>query len=131
MKVAKLSGPGLSFTGGTVDKLEAIPGFQMHLSSERFIEQVRRIGCAISGHSDDLAPAEGKFYALRDVTGTVPTLPLLCSSIVSKKIAGGAHALVFDVKCGAGAFMEDYENAEKLARALVSLSNPSEKRAWR
>ena len=122
VKVAKLSGPGLSFTGGTVDKLEAIPGFQMHLSSERFIEQVRRIGCAISGHSDDLAPAEGKFYALRDVTGTVPTLPLLCSSIVSKKIAGGAHAFVFDVKCGAGAFMEDYENAEKLARALVSLS---------
>ena len=122
VKVAKLSGPGLGFTGGTVDKLEAIPGFQTHLSSERFSDQVRRIGCAISGHSVDLAPAEGKFYALRDVTGTVPSLPLICSSIVGKKIAGGADAFVFDVKCGGGAFMEDYESAEKLARALVSLS---------
>ncbi|MDI9370812.1 MAG: thymidine phosphorylase [Synergistota bacterium] len=121
-RVAKLSGPGLGFTGGTVDKLEAIPGFQTHLPSDRFAEQVKSIGCAISGHSLDLAPAEGKFYALRDVTGTVPSLPLICSSIISKKIAGGADSFVFDVKCGAGAFMTDYESAEKLARSLVSLS---------
>ncbi|NLM71092.1 MAG: thymidine phosphorylase [Synergistaceae bacterium] len=121
-RVAKLSGPGLGFTGGTVDKLEAIPGFQTHLPSERFAEQVKSIGFAISGHSLDLAPAEGKFYALRDVTGTVPSLPLICSSIISKKIAGGADSFVFDVKCGAGAFMTDYESAEKLARSLVSLS---------
>ncbi len=122
VKVAKLSGPGLGFTGGTVDKLEAIPGFRTHLSSEEFSEQVRRIGCAISGHSADLAPAEGKFYGLRDVTATVPSLPLICSSIVSKKIAGGADAFVFDVKCGAGAFMKDYESAERLAGELVGLS---------
>ena len=122
VRVAKLSGPGLGFTGGTVDKLESIPGFRTHLSSERFAGQVRKIGCAISGHSVDLAPAEGKFYALRDVTGTVPSLPLICSSIISKKIAGGADSFVFDVKCGAGAFMPDYERAERLASSLVSLS---------
>lgn len=120
--VAKLSGPGLGFTGGTVDKLEAIPGFRTHLSSEEFREQVRRVGCAISGHSADLAPAEGKFYGLRDVTATVPSLPLICSSIVSKKIAGGASSFVFDVKCGSGAFMETCEQAESLAKALVGLS---------
>lgn len=122
LSVAKLSGPGLGFTGGTVDKLEAIPGFRTHLPSEEFLRQVKRIGCAISGHSADLAPAEGKFYSLRDVTATVPSLPLICSSIVSKKIAGGADAFVFDVKCGSGAFMTGYESAEALARALVSLS---------
>ncbi len=126
---AKLSGPGLGFTGGTVDKLEAIPGCRTHLPSEAFLRQVKEIGCAISGHSADLAPAEGKFYSLRDVTATVPSLPLICSSIVSKKIAGGADAFVFDVKCGSGAFMEDYGSAESLAEAMVSLSKNLGKKA--
>ena len=129
LSVAKLSGPGLGFTGGTVDKLEAIPGFRTHLPSEEFLRQVKNVGCAISGHSADLAPAEGKFYSLRDVTATVPSLPLICSSIVSKKIAGGADAFVFDVKCGSGAFMEDYGSAERLAEALVSLSKSLGKKA--
>jgi pyrimidine-nucleoside phosphorylase len=129
LSVAKLSGPGLGFTGGTVDKLEAIPGFRTHLPSEEFLRQVKKIGCAISGHSADLAPAEGKFYSLRDVTATVPSLPLICSSIVSKKIAGGADAFVFDVKCGSGAFMTDYDRAERLAKALVSLSRSLGKKA--
>jgi pyrimidine-nucleoside phosphorylase len=121
--VAKLSGRGLGFTGGTVDKLESIPGMNMRLGSGSFIEQVERIGIAMSGHSSNLAPAEGKFYALRDVTGTVPSLPLIASSIVSKKIAGGAGAFVFDVKCGGGAFMRTEERARDLAAALVSLSS--------
>jgi pyrimidine-nucleoside phosphorylase len=122
LPVAKLSGRGLGFTGGTVDKLESIPGMNMHLSSGSFIEQIERIGIAMSGHSSKLAPAEGKFYALRDVTGTVPSLPLIASSIVSKKIAAGAGAFVFDVKCGSGAFMRTEESARDLAAALVSLS---------
>ena len=122
LSVAKLAGPGLGFTGGTVDKLAAIPGFRTHLGAEEFREQVKRIGCAVSGHSEDLAPAEGKFYSLRDVTGTVPSLPLICSSIVSKKIAGGADAFVFDVKCGRGAFMKTRGEAKALAETLVSLS---------
>jgi pyrimidine-nucleoside phosphorylase len=122
LPVAKLSGRGLGFTGGTVDKLESIPGMNMHLSSDSFIGQIERIGIAMSGHSSKLAPAEGKFYALRDVTGTVPSLPLIASSIVSKKIAAGAGAFVFDVKCGSGAFMRTEESARDLAAALVSLS---------
>lgn len=122
VSVAKLSGRGLSFTGGTVDKLEAIPGMNVHLSLENFIEQIHHIGCAISGHSLELAPAEGLFYALRDVTATVPSLPLIASSIVSKKLAGGASRFVFDVKCGKGAFMTDLEEARALAQMLVSLS---------
>lgn len=121
-RVAKLSGRGLGFTGGTVDKLESIPGMDLHLSSERFARQVEQLGAAISGHSLALAPAEGKFYALRDVTGTVPSLPLIASSIVSKKISGGGDAFVFDVKCGSGAFMQTEEEASALARALARLS---------
>lgn len=120
--VAKLSGRGLGFTGGTVDKLESIPGFESHLPLSRFKNQVAEIGCAVSGHSLDLAPAEGLFYSLRDVTATVPSLPLIASSIVGKKIAGGAGSFVFDVKCGSGAFMPDLERARELARALVDLS---------
>lgn len=123
LPVAKLSGPGLGFTGGTVDKLEAIPGFQSHLPLDRFVAQVEAIGCAVSGHSLDLAPAEGRFYALRDVTATVPSLPLIASSIVSKKLAGGATSFVFDVKCGDGAFMTAIDGARRLARTLVDLSS--------
>ncbi|MDR3321772.1 MAG: thymidine phosphorylase [Synergistaceae bacterium] len=122
LRVAKLSGRGLGFTGGTIDKLESIPGMDVHLSIERFMRQASELGVALSGHSLALAPAEGKFYALRDVTGTVPSIPLIASSIVSKKIAGGADAFVFDVKCGSGAFMRDLDEAMKLARALVELS---------
>lgn len=121
-RVAKLSGRGLGFTGGTVDKLESIPGMNVRLTSEDFISQIERVGAAVSGHSLALAPAEGKLYALRDVTGTVPSLPLIASSIVSKKIAGGGDAFVFDVKCGGGAFMRTPEEATALARALVSLA---------
>ncbi|HOI80966.1 MAG TPA: thymidine phosphorylase [Synergistales bacterium] len=120
--VAKLSGRGLGFTGGTVDKLESIPGFSAHLEMGRFIDQVRSTGCAISGHSGDLAPAEALFYELRDVTGTIPSIPLITSSIVSKKMAGGSRAFVFDVKCGSGAFMEDQLSARELAESLVDLS---------
>ncbi len=122
VSVAKLSGRGLGFTGGTVDKLESIPGFESHLPLASFVEQVQKIGCAVSGHSMDLAPAEGLFYGLRDVTGTVPSLPLIASSIVSKKMVGGASGFVFDVKCGRGAFMRSRESACELARALVDLS---------
>ena len=129
LNVAKLSGRGLGFTGGTVDKLEAIPGMNMHLSTEAFARQIAEIGVAVTGHSMALAPAEGKFYALRDVTGTVSSIPLIASSIVSKKIAGGADAFVFDVKCGSGAFMQTYEDAEDLARSLVDLSASLGKRS--
>lgn len=129
VKVAKLSGRGLGFTGGTVDKLEAIPGFKVSLSAERFVEQVKEIGCAISGHSANLAPAEAKFYALRDTTSTLASVPLIASSIVSKKIAGGAKAILFDVKCGGGAFMQTLDEARTLARALVSLSKTMGKNA--
>lgn len=122
LRVAKMSGRGLSYTGGTVDKLESIPGMNVHLTREQFMEQVERIGVAITGHSAELAPAEGKFYALRDVTATVPSLPLIGSSIVSKKVAGGADAFVFDVKCGSGAFMRTKQDASSLANVLNGLS---------
>lgn len=122
LRVAKLSGRGLGFTGGTVDKLESIPGMDLELSDERFVKQVNEIGVAVSGHSSTLAPAEAKFYAMRDVTGTVPSLPLIASSIVSKKTAGGADSFVFDVKCGSGAFMTTPGDARRLAELLISLS---------
>ena len=120
--ISKLSGPGLGYTGGTIDKLESIPGMNMHLSEIEFRDQVKSIGCAISGHSHKLAPAEGKFYKLRDVTGTVPSIPLITASIVSKKLAGGAYGYLFDVKCGSGAFMKDIGEAKKLAQKLVDVS---------
>lgn len=120
--ISKLSGPGLGITGGTVDKLESIPGMNVHLSSEAFKKQVERIGCAVSGHSVNLAPAEGRFYKMRDVTATVPSIPLITSSIISKKIAGGGFGYVFDVKCGSGAFMKDIERARALAENLVRIS---------
>jgi len=121
-KVAKLSGKGLGFTGGTVDKLSAIPGMKTELTVQEFVDQVTTTGCAVSGHSADLAPAEARFYSLRDVTATVPSIPLIASSIVSKKIAGGARCFVFDVKYGSGAFMETRETALELAERLVDLS---------
>lgn len=123
LPVAKLSGRGLGFTGGTIDKLESIPGFVSRLDLKQFIRQVEDIGCAVSGHSGDLAPAEASFYELRDVTGTVPCIPLITSSIVSKKLAGGSKAFVFDVKCGSGAFMKDLESGKALAVNLVRLSS--------
>ncbi|MDD4160137.1 MAG: thymidine phosphorylase [Synergistaceae bacterium] len=121
-RISKLSGPGLGYTGGTIDKLESIPGINMHLSEDEFRGQVDKIGCAISGHSVKLAPAEGKFYKLRDVTGTVPSIPLITASIISKKLAGGAYGYLFDVKCGSGAFMNDIEKARELAQKLVEIS---------
>ncbi len=121
-RVSKLAGPGLGFTGGTVDKLESIPGMRLHLGRDEFVSIMKKTGCAISGHSAALAPAEGKFYALRDVTGTVPMVQLIAASIVSKKLVGGASGFVFDVKCGGGAFMETETKARELASELVGLS---------
>jgi thymidine phosphorylase len=119
--VAKLSGRGLGITGGTIDKLEAIPGFDVHLSEERFRRQVETVGMVI-GEAGELAPADKAIYALRDITGTVDSLPLIGSSIVSKKVATGAGYLLYDVKAGSGAFMKTVEDALELAELLVKLS---------
>jgi thymidine phosphorylase len=126
--VAKLSGRGLGTTGGTIDKLESIPGFTFHLSEERFARQVEEVGLAII-EAGDLAPADKEIYALRDTTGTVDSLPLIGSSIVSKKVATGTGYLLYDVKRGSGAFMKTTEDAHKLAELLVRLSEDLEVRA--
>ncbi|MCB0824758.1 MAG: thymidine phosphorylase [Armatimonadetes bacterium] len=118
LTVVKMSGRGLGITGGTVDKLGAIPGFRLDLSPEEMKAQANKIGLAITGQTPRLAPADGRLYALRDVTATVPSIPLIVSSILSKKVAGGADHVVFDVKCGAGAFMKTPADAQVLASQL-------------
>ncbi len=119
--MAKLSGRGLGHTGGTIDKLEAIPGFDCSLPIDKFIAQVKKIGAAIAGQTQELAPADGKIYALRDVTGTVESIPLIAASVMSKKIAAGSNLIILDVKCGAGAFMSTEAEASELARTMVEV----------
>ena len=117
--VAKLSGRGLGHTGGTIDKLESIPNFNTNLSIEKFLEQVNKIGVAIAAQTQKLTPADGKLYALRDVTSTIDSMPLITSSVVSKKIAAGAENIILDVKCGSGAFMKTPQDAIKLSELMV------------
>lgn len=121
LTVAKMSGRGLAHTGGTIDKLESIPGWSGELSDAAFLKQAREIGLALVGQSKDLAPADGLLYALRDVTATVACLPLIASSIMSKKLASGAQTIVLDVKVGAGAFMKTLDAGRELARAMVDI----------
>jgi len=126
--VAKMAGRGLGHTGGTIDKLEAIPGMRASLSMEEFVRNVNEIGIAVISQTEDLAPADKKLYALRDVTATVDVLPLIASSIMSKKLAGGADAIVLDVKVGEGAFMKDYDSARQLAEIMVKIGKGAGKR---
>ena len=127
-KVAKMSGRGLGFTGGTIDKLEAIPGLKTALAEEEFFNMVNEIGLAVMGQSADIAPADKKLYALRDVTATVDSIPLIASSIMSKKLAAGSDKIVLDVTVGSGAFMKDKENAVQLAEKMVAIGNGAGKK---
>ena len=123
LKLAKMSGRGLGHTGGTLDKLESIPGFSISRTPEEFLEQVRKIGIAVVGQTANITPADKKLYALRDVTGTVDEVGLIASSIMSKKLASGASHILLDVKVGGGAFMKDRDSARELARAMVEIGN--------
>lgn len=129
VKVPMLSGRGLGHTGGTLDKLESIPGFRTDLSIEEFAGGVEQVGCIISGQTSEMAPADRLMYALRDVTATVESVPLICSSILSKKLAAGPGAMVLDIKCGNGAFMKDIEAARDLAKNLLAVAKSMGKRA--
>ncbi|MEL7654392.1 MAG: thymidine phosphorylase, partial [Bacillota bacterium] len=126
--IAKMSGRGLGFTGGTVDKMESIPGFQTTVEAEDFIDLVNRVGLSVIGQTAHIAPADKKLYALRDVTATVDNLSLITSSIMSKKLASGSDAIVLDVKCGNGAFMERFEDACELGELMVEIGKADGKK---
>ena len=128
LPVGKMSGRGLSFSGGTIDKLEGIPGWSASLSTEQFRRQLREVGLVVAAQTATLAPADRLLYALRDVTGTVPSLPLIAGSIMSKKLAAGADAIVLDVKCGRGAFMESLAESRELAKLMVSIGRGAGRR---
>ncbi len=122
-KVAKMSGRGLGHTGGTLDKMESVPGTNVYLTNQQFIKQVNDIGIAIIGQTSEIDPADKKLYALRDVTGTVQSIPLIASSIMSKKLASGSNTILLDVKFGSGAFMKTFEDAKKLAQTMVDIGD--------
>ncbi|KAF0111623.1 MAG: pyrimidine-nucleoside phosphorylase [Chloroflexi bacterium] len=128
LPVGKMSGRGLGFSGGTLDKIESIPGFRTSLSQDEFVDLLKNKGLVLAGQSGDLAPADGILYKLRDVTGTVQSIPLIASSVMSKKIAGGAQAIVLDVKVGNGAFMRNLEEARQLSQLMVSIGKLSGRR---
>jgi pyrimidine-nucleoside phosphorylase len=129
LAVGKMSGRGLGFSGGTLDKMESIPGFRTNLSTEEFLEQLGTVGLVLTGQTTDLAPADGKLYALRDVTGTVQSIPLIASSVMCKKIAAGAQAIVLDVKVGLGAFISNLEDARLLSELMVSIARLAGRKA--